>query len=331
MDNNELDSILGGSETTQIDANTGSLTSDQTISTPSTTDAGKQAAPATGQVEGQPDKSGKPADSAPATKDGQTETAISDEDLLNATGLTETPDKKLSRLERDHAASSKEARRLLDYSKKLEEFMTEQGLEIAKDEQGKPAGLVPGKKYSKEAATFNLKFKDLPEDIQAKIEEEPQKVVDFVLDRAKKAFARAIPTMEKQIAPLSPERHDTAMSYLGDMKWETGDPKFPGLAANRKLIESQLNAPNANKALKEFYHQEPEMALALMNLQFDHARSHIMEQTKKAAEQKAIKKQEADRNLATPTGAGGHGGLNLPTGGADFADQMGAMIANARP
>jgi len=80
---------------------------------------------------------------------------------------------------------------------------------------------------------------------------------------------------------LSPERHETAIQYLTDMKWETGDVKFPGLAANRKVIEQMISVPSGSKALKEFYNQDPETALALLNLQLDHARSHITEQGKK--------------------------------------------------
>ena len=334
----ELDQLLGGSEQATIDATTGQPAAAPAAagattpadsqntppSNPATADQGKPTAPAAGQATGQPGSQAKPAGAAPAAS-GQAAPEISDEQILAAAGLTETPEIKLSRLERDHAASSKEARRLLEDNKKLAEMLQEQGLEIARDENGKPAGLTAGKKYSKEAAALELKFKDLPADIQAKLEDEPQKVVDYVLDRARKAFVRAMPTMDKQVAPISQERHETAVGYLSDMKWETGDPKFPGLAANRKLIEQQLNAPNVSKALKEFYHREPELALALLNLQLDHARNHVAEQAKKAAAATAAKKKDADATLQ-PQPSGG-GGVTLGDGSDG---DLGDMVARAK-
>lgn len=303
----------------------------KTSSNASAADEGKLSAPESGQAEankpGEQDKSGKAAPDP--KKDGQAEPKVSDEELLKAAGLSETPEKKAGRLERDLAASSKEARRLLDYSKKLEEFLQDQGIEIGKDESGLPAGLIAGKKYSKEAASFDLKFKDLPEEIQAKMEDEPQKVVDYVLDKAKKAFARVAPTIEKQISPISQERHETALKYLEDMTWESGDKKFPGLAANRKLIEQQINAPNANKALKEFYHQEPELAVSLLNMQLDHARAHIVEQVKKAAEAKETKKKAAESSLANTQTAGGQAAISLSSDGGNIEDALASAIASA--
>jgi hypothetical protein len=273
------------------------------ISNAPATDAGKQIAPVVSQA-GETAQPVVPAVPAPA-KSEQASPVISDEQLLNAAGLTESPEKKLGRLERDHSASSKEARRLLEYSKSIEDILKEQGADIAKDETGKPIGLIANKKYSKDAAGLDIKVKDLPENIQAEFESDPQKVVDFIVDKAKKSLTRIAPTLEKTVLPLSPERHEAAVNYLADMKWETGDTKFPGLAANRKLIEQMVNAPSASKALKEFYNQEPETALALLNLQLDHARSHIAEQARKAAEIIEAKKNTAESQpQPIPSGGG---------------------------
>lgn len=326
---NDLDALLGSTviQDSAITANPGASTtnaqSSQTSSNPDATTAGKPDAPAGGQAT---DTSGKDKPTDSAAPSGQAAPEISDEQLLNAAGLTETPEKKLSRLERDHAASSKEARRLLDYSKSLEEILKEQGLEIGKDEQGKPIGLLATRKYSKESASLDLKFKDLPKDVQAKAEDDPQVLVDFVLDQARKALVRAAPTLEKQITPVSSDRHEAAMKYLTEMKWETGEPKFPELAANRRLIEQQINAPNVSKALREFYYQEPELAVALLNLQFAHARAHILEQAKKAAEAKAKKKDEANNQPQPTASGGGSPSIVDGTGESDIGD----IVAKAR-
>jgi len=282
-------------------------------------------APDPSQAESNPGKTPTPAVSAPAAGE-QANTAISDDQLLNAAGLTENPEQKLSRLERDHSASSKEARRLLDYTKSLEGILKDQGADIARDEQGNAVGLVANKKYSKDMKALDIKFKDLPEEVQAQIETDPQKAVDFIVDKAKKAMTRAAPTLERSAAlPVSPERHESAVQYLAGMKWETGDTKFPGLAANRKLVEQMLNVPSAPKALKEFYNQEPEMALALLNLQLDHARSHVTERATKAAEALIAKKKAAEGNpQPLPSGGG------VATLGGDAGDDLASQVINAR-
>ena len=68
----------------------------------------------------------QPAGAEPA-KGGQAAPAVSDEQLLTAAGLTESSEKKLGRLERENTASGKEAKRLLEYARKLEGILEEQG------------------------------------------------------------------------------------------------------------------------------------------------------------------------------------------------------------
>lgn len=265
-----------------------------------------------------------PAGAEPA-KGGQAAPQVSDDEVLAAAGLTESPEKKAGRLERDYAASSKEAKRLLEVTKSLEGILSDQGIDIAKDENGRPIGLIATRKYSKEAGSLDIKVKDLPDDIQAKFESDPQKVVDYIVSKAKQSMTRAVPTLEKSVLPLSPERHETAVNYLAEMKWETGDTKFPGLAANRKLIEQMINAPTASKALKEFYYQEPELALALLNLQLDHARQYRLGQVQKAAEAIAAKKKAAESQpQPSPLGGG------EPTIGGPQGDDMVTQITKAR-
>lgn len=312
-----LDDILAGQSISASDPAAAPVTAEPISTTPAP-DAGKPVAPAPVQAEAKPAASSTPAPAAPA-KSEQAPAEPSDDELLNAAGLTESPEKKLSRLERDHSASSKEARRLLDYSKGIEEVLKDQGIEIAKDETGKPIGFVATKKYSKDIPALDLKIKDLPEDIQAAFDSEPQKAVDFIVNLAKKSLTKVAPTIDRVIAPLSPERHETAMNYLADMKWETGDAKFPGLATNRKLIEQMINNPNGSKALKEFYNQEPETALALLNLQLDHARSHIREQAQKAVSAIEAKKKAAE---STPQPVPSGGGAPSLGASGDMASQI---------
>jgi len=321
----ELDAVLGG-QSAPVETPAATPAADTpaptTISPAVTPEAGKPVAPAPGQVAAKPEAEAKPASAAP---EGQAAPVVSDEQLLNAAGLTESPDKKVGRLERDHAASSKEARRLLDENKSLKDILNDQGADIARDEQGKIVGLVATKKYTKDAATLDLKFADLPENVQALAEADPQKFMEAIVQKAKLALTRVTPTIEKNTVALSPERHEAAVSYLEGMKTESGDLKFPGLAANRKLIEQTLNAPSASKALKEFYNQEPEEAIALLHLRFEAARAYIAGQSEKAAAAIAAKRKAADTTLQPVSSGGG-----VPTAGDGADSDIGNQVAHAR-
>jgi len=116
---------------------------------------GKPVAPDPSQAGANPAAPVTPAAVAPAPGE-QAPAAVTDEQLLAAAGLAESPDKKLSRLERDHSASSKEARRLLDYSNGLEDALKAQGIDIAKDEHGKPVGLIAGKNTRRMSPALTL-------------------------------------------------------------------------------------------------------------------------------------------------------------------------------
>ena len=109
------------------------------------------------------------------------------------------------------------------------------------------------------------------------------------------------------------------------MSGSAHDLKFPGLAANRELIEKMLNTNIASRALKEYYNQEPENAVALLSLQLDHTRLHVIEQNKKAVEAIEAKKKAADLNpQPVPSGGG------TPTVGGEAADDVGSQIVKAK-
>jgi len=256
---------------------------------------------------------------------------VSDEQLLAVAGIAETPEKKLGRLERERSAEGKENRRLSEYVKRLKEnILDAQGLIVTEDEQKLPSGLFATKKYSKDVGELAVKFSDLSEATQELFATEPQKAIDMVVDKAKKALIRIMPTTDQlPVNAISPERHETALAYLNDAKWETGDVRFPGMDANRKLIEQMIDAPTTSKGLKDFYNQEPELALSLLHLQLEHARSHIREQVKKTAEAVEAKKKAAELNPTLAPSGGGVPSLGEP-GGGSYADQLAAAISKTR-
>ncbi len=293
------------------------------ISTPAPQPSASPATPAAGQASATPGTTTTPATPAPAAS-GQAEPTVSDEQLLAAAGLAETPEKKLGRIEREYSASSKEARRLSEYAKRVKDALEEQGITITEDEQKLPTGLFATKKYSKEMGELNVKFADLPEDKQKLFDSEPQKAIDFLVEKARKAFTKIVPNTDQMpVNSISPERQETAIAYLNDAKWETGDVRFPGLQANRKLIDQMINAPTTPKTVRDFCNQEPELAYSLFHLQLEHARSHIKEQALKIA---AAAKTKADAANANPTPAPTGGGTptlgNPQSSGNPYVDSM---------
>lgn len=317
------EAILSGNPTTVVATpavESAPVSTDTPISQTTTPEPGKSVTPDPGQVVAQPVATVTPESSAPAESE-QAVPVPTDEELLGATGLTESPEQENSRLKRDYAASSKETRRVLKRNEALESILKDQGTDIADDENGVPTGLIANKKYSKEMAGLNIKADELPDDIQANFETDQQKVVDFIVEKAKKALTRVVPTLDKAIKPLSTERHESSMKYLEDMKWENGNVKFPGLAKNRPVIEQMLNSPSVSNALKDFKNQAPEMAFALLNLQIEHARAHIIAVAQKANEEKEAKKKAAEANPQPLPSGGGSATLGGSSQG-DLASQV---------
>lgn len=284
----------------------------------STPDAGKtDTAPAPGKLDGS--TQGNEPNKGSSKEQTPEKAAVTEDDLKLLLGFAEKPEQKLSRLEREYAASSKEARRLADHNKALVAILKEQGLELVV-EDGIPKGLVAGKGYSKEAPDFTLKYKDMSEAEQTMFADEPQAAIDAIVAKAKKALARAIPTVDRVIPNVSPEREAEAISFLSKDEWPGGGSKHADLAANAGMIKQLLAAPNAGKALKEFYGQEPEMALEYLNLKIRAAKQFMEDKVKSMLEAKA-KKEKASQE--TPDfGPSGGGSANVGSESDDIGDRI---------
>jgi len=321
IDQNTADILMGGSP----QSDTSSQPDKTNLDDKSSADSGKANAPASGQdgeTGKQVDEKGNQPPSQGQEAGKKVDEVVSDDDLKKHLGLSESPEQKVARLDREYAASSKESRRLTETNKKISELLKEQGLELAV-ENGVPVGFVPGKNYSKNAAEFDLKLKDLSEDERALFETDPQKAVDAVIARAQKAFVRAMPTIDRMIQPVSPEREEAALNHLKSETWESGDKKYPDFDKNIGLVKQIINAPNISKALKDFYNQEPEMATEYLLYRINAARTYVLDQARKIKETKEQKEKEARQ---TPS-FGPHGG-GTPTLGADTGD-IGDQIAKA--
>ena len=307
------------------DATTPSSNANQSISSgePASSTSGNaaQVAPVDGQPAGQ--KSGETAGQQQPSKDQVAADAKkAQDDLKSALGFAESPEKKQERLEREYAASSKESRRLSEANKKLVAMLKEQGLDLAEDE-GVPIGFVANPKYSKNIPDLDVQFKNLTESEQELFMENPDKAIKLVLDRAKQAFVRATPTLERAPAQCSPEREQDAVKSLETEKWMDGSPKHSDLSENMPLIKDMLASMSANKAVKEFMAQEPKMIREYLNLRVRAAKQFLADQAQKAIAAKQAKESKA-AGIPDFAPAGGGG----PTLGVASND-IGAAIAKA--
>ena len=223
-------------------------------------------APGTGEGGDGKGEGTKPAD-PPKGEGTAQEPEIKDEDLESALGFGETPEQKSARLEREYSASTKEALRLKKVADGLGELLQSQAIEVVTDEEGVPIGLAPGKGFLKGNGDIAVNFKALSEDEQALFDNDPQKAIDLVLDRAKSGLIKVAPTVESAIKPLSPERITAAIEHVKGMTDAAGEPLLATFEQDLPLVDRMLKAPNAPKALKDLHKAEPELAYELLSIE----------------------------------------------------------------
>ena len=264
-----------------------------------------QAPVAPGSVEG--DDAGKPKVDTGNAPEGQAAPEVKDEDVLAAMSPTETPEAALARTKREAGASRAEALRLKKVEDGSREVLKNQGLELVLDENGIVTGIAPTDKYNggKSEEMMSLKFTELTEAQQTQFESDPQALIDHVLSHAKVGMTRVAPTVEKQIASISPEKEASVFDHVAGLVLEDGETKkHPNLALNKTIIHQMIDAPS-NAELKAFYQQQPDLALALLDAQVDKTRMFLANKAQLIADTATKKKQEAD---STPSPAPSGGG-----------------------
>jgi hypothetical protein len=292
----------------------------------SATPKGEQPAPAalaSGQpAEAKPDK---PTEQQPPSATTEQQVAKKAEDDIKAfLGFAETSAQKKEREDRQHAATVQEAKRLNQTQKKLEEILKAQGLDLVM-ENGEPSGLAPNKAYNKDAPDFDVDFEKLTEAEQELFVESPKKAIKLVLERAKQAFVRAMPTIDRVTAPVSPETEAVTIDEISKEILSDGIKKRPDLAENLVYVKQLLEMSDHKKALREFYNQAPKLALELLS---DHI--HYAKQTIKDINQRVIEAQKQKEILAAqkpPFGPASGGAASI--GGEKSTDSIGHQIAHA--
>ena len=105
--------------------------------------------------------------------------------------------------------------------------------------------------------------------------------------------------------------------------------KHPNLAKNLPIIRQQVDAPS-NKALREFYNQQPDLALALLDAQVDKTRSILMDRATAIAQAKTVKKKDADSSLSpAPAGGGEAVVVSADASPEEMGKAWGKAFANA--
>ena len=271
-------------------------------------------APASGNAQNSAPATGQPAQSGqqPAAQvSAQAQPpAISPEQLMAEVLPKRTPEDELSLLRSRYEASSQEGKRVNEQLKALATTLEEQGLQPVFGKDGKFQGLKATDKYSKDASVtlddelMTAKEKEL-------LTENPEKaiksVAERVLDRAKKAFVRAIPTVDQAIEPLTQERLDSVHGYLKGVKTSLGNELYPDYDNQKGIINQMVNSPNLPKAVKAAL-SDPESSSFMVQMLLAHTlhtNARLTDAVKARAESD---KQKAEANKTgsevQPTGIG---------------------------
>lgn len=272
---------------------------------------------------GQPDAAQKQTSTEPDPSQKAQEPEIKDDDIARLLSADEAPEHKLKRLERDYAASSKEAKRLNAAYKRVSELLKEQGVDLV-EEDGLPAGfLAKGKGKDGE---FSLNFKELSEEEQGLFEDNPQKAINLVLEKARRGFVRVQPTVDRAAPFLTTERKNDAINHVKSMVWEDGSKKYPSFEKAQKFIDQTINT--GSKALKEFAAQEPELAYELLALRVEKVMDFLSTRAKAAQQAKETKKQQSQETPPFGPYGGGVPGMSQDDA-ANLSGQVGKAIASA--
>ena len=215
---------------------------------------------------------------------------VTDDELLESLSAEESTEAKVERLERERKASSTEAKRLKAENKAMIEGLEEQGLKtIVKDGKLK---LVPTEKYSAEAGEFTADLSKLSTADQDALEsgdlDEVSKVVGKLVEKAKEAFVRAQPNLEKEPVTLSDERKASVFENMEGAKLLNGEPKYEGFGKNKAVIERMIADPARKEAVRQAFAEDPEFMAGLLNLLVNEKRAIL-------AGEKAEKKKAADK------------------------------------
>lgn len=237
--------------------------------------------------------------------------SVKPEDILGAMRFQRSPEEEAERLRTEHAASSREAKRLNEMVKAVQKALAEeQGIDTLFDKEGKLQGFKANERYSKEAADLKISYDELTDKQKQLLADDPEKgfaqVVESVIARAKKAYTRVTPTVDKIIEPLTEDRFKAALDFLGTRKDSlAGEVMYPELGADAPILAQVMNDPSLPKAIKDAAAQHPDIMLELLYAKMALTKQRLTAWAKKKAESQS-QQQQQNRTEAEvgPEGAG---------------------------
>lgn len=252
----------------------------------------------------------EPEGKQPASPQGQG-AEIKPEDILGAMRFQRSPEEEAERLRTEYAASTKEAQRLNAMMKAVQKALAdEQGIDTLFDKEGKLQGFKANERYSKEAADLKISYDELTDKQKQLLADDPEKgfaqVVESVIARAKKAYTRVTPTVDKIIEPLTEDRFKAALDFLGTRKDSlAGEVMYPELGADAPILAQVMNDPSLPKAIKDAAAQHPDIMLELLYAKMALTKQRLTAWAKKKAESQS-QQQQQNRTEAEvgPEGAG---------------------------
>ncbi len=241
---------------------------------------------------------------APGSSDKDKPPEITADDLRSAARHEESVADTNTRMERDLAASSKEARSLKARETAQATALKEQGLEAKYNRQGEFVGFRTLENYSADVSADAPGVDDLSEVLQDQLVSDPAKVLTHVWNMAQRSFVRAHPTVAGEtVEPQTATQLRDLVADLAGRKNLAGDPLFPTVKDDVDVVQSMLT--EYSEAFQDAYHRSPREILPLLVNNIALQRMRLMQQAETKAKNDETNSQ-ANRDAAdlAPAGAG---------------------------
>lgn len=223
-----------------------------------------------------------------------------------------TPAEDAEYFKKQYDASSREGQRLDKLVKTLQKsLLDEQGIELVVDPTDKTfKGFKATEKYSPEAANLKFSYDDLTAKEKELFADDPQKAFETaanrLLERAKKAFTRIAPTVEKVVEPLTESRLLATHEFLaGRIDPITGEKLFDEYDKVKPFINHLVADPQLPQWLKDAVAAHPGEAIPYLYSHIKDVRQRLSKAAQKSQQAKEQKQNQGHQAAAVqPTGSG---------------------------
>ena len=253
---------------------------------------------------------------------------VNAEALKESLSFAKSPEEKQESIKSQLSASSRESRWNKSVIDSVKDSLEKQGIELSVDrikndsnEEVPNIALSVQKGYKPDADGFNYDFSKLSDEKQEKFLDEPQKLVDDVVGKAKLAYARVLPAGE--IKPqIEQDRIDAAIEVMTKRTDADGTGLYPDFADNREYVEAMLGDPTMSDGMKALLAKDPETGLELLNSRVAYVRNRLISKAEKAQKAKADKEKKANQDASTMPANSGMQKETGPKGNDPFAEYL---------